>query len=117
MDFAVPADHREKNKHLRKAGQVLGPCQRTKEAMELEGGSDTSCNWCTRNDRQRFGKEARRVRNRRTSRDHSNSNITKIDQNTEKALHPRDVIDRLHVSRKGGREFFNIQDSVDTSTT
>ena len=33
-----------------------------------------------------------------------------------KALHPRDNIDRLHVSRKGkGRGFASIEDSVDAS--
>ena len=33
-----------------------------------------------------------------------------------KALHPRDDVDRLYVSRKeGGREFASIEDSIDTS--
>ena len=33
-----------------------------------------------------------------------------------KALHPRDDIDRLYVSRKGeGRGFANIEDNVDAS--
>ena len=33
-----------------------------------------------------------------------------------KALHPRDVVDRLYVSRKeGGRRLASIEDSVDTS--
>ena len=33
-----------------------------------------------------------------------------------KALHPRDDIDRLYVSRKeGGRELVSIEDSVDVS--
>ena len=33
-----------------------------------------------------------------------------------KALHPRDDVDRLYVSRKeGGRELASIEDSVDTS--
>ena len=32
------------------------------------------------------------------------------------ALHPRDDVDRLYVSKKkGGREIASIQDSVDTS--
>ena len=35
----------------------------------------------------------------------------------QKALHSRDDVDRLYVSRKeGGRELTNIQDSVDAST-
>ena len=32
-----------------------------------------------------------------------------------KAFHPRDGVDRLHVSRKGGRELTSIEDSVDAS--
>ena len=52
--------------------------------MEHESDGDTKCNWCTWNDPQRPGKEAGRVGNRRTSRDHPNYNIVKIDQNTEK---------------------------------
>ena len=32
-----------------------------------------------------------------------------------KALHPRDDLDRLHVSIKGGRGPANIKDSVDAS--
>ena len=33
-----------------------------------------------------------------------------------KALHPRDTVDRLYVSRKeGGRGIANIEDSVDAS--
>ena len=32
-----------------------------------------------------------------------------------KALHPRDDVDRLHVSRKEGGRLASIEDSVDTS--
>ena len=32
-----------------------------------------------------------------------------------KALNPRDDVDRLYVSRKGGRELASIEDSVDAS--
>ena len=44
-----------------------------------------------------------------------------MDQRTRKlmtkhlALHPRDDIDRLYVSRKGGRRPTSIEDSVDAS--
>ena len=48
--------------------------------------------------------------------------LKKIDQSTRKlmtmhkALHPRDDVDRLYVSRKeGGRGLASIEDSVDTS--
>ena len=49
--------------------------------------------------------------------------LQQMDQRTRrlmtmyKALHPRDDIDRLYVSRKkGGRELASIEDSVDTTT-
>ena len=32
-----------------------------------------------------------------------------------KALHPKDDVDRLNVSRKGGRGLASIEDSVDAS--
>ena len=32
-----------------------------------------------------------------------------------KALHPRDDVDRLYVSRKGGRGLVSIEDSIDAS--
>ena len=37
-------------------------------------------------------------------------------ENSHKALHPRDDVDRLYVSRKeGGRGLASIEDSVDAS--
>ena len=36
--------------------QVLGPCQRIKEAEEHEGDGNTSCGWCTRNGHKKLGK-------------------------------------------------------------
>ena len=51
VDFAVPADHKVKKKR-----RVHGPCLRTKKAVKHESDGDTSCNWCTWNGPQSFGK-------------------------------------------------------------
>ena len=53
--------------------------------MEHEGDSDTSCNWSTRKNPQRLGKGTGRLRNQKTSGDHPEYTIIKIDQNTEKS--------------------------------
>ena len=53
--------------------------------MEHEGDSDTTCNWCTWNNLQKTDKETGRLENKRTSRDHPNYSIIKIDQNSEKS--------------------------------
>ena len=56
------------------------------------------------------------------TRDPFSSELRQMDQRTRrlmimhKALHPRDDVDRLYVSRKeGGRGLAIIEDSVDTS--
>ena len=54
--------------------------------LEPEGGVNTNCNWCSRNDPQRLGKEVRSVGNWRTNGGHPNYRIIKIGQNTEKSL-------------------------------
>ena len=46
---------------------------------------ETKVIWGARNDPKKLGKEARRVRNRRTSGDYPNYSITEIGQNTEKS--------------------------------
>ena len=53
-------------------------------------------------------------------RDHSWSGLKQMNQRTKKlmtihkALHPRDDVDKLYVTRKeGGRGFSRIEDSVD----
>ena len=50
--------------------------------MEYDDG-DTKCSWYTRNNPERFGKEAGRVENRRKRGDHPNYRIMEIGQNTE----------------------------------
>ena len=53
--------------------------------MKHEGDDDTNCSGCTWNDPQKLRKEAGRVRNRRTNRNHPNNSIVLIGQNTEKS--------------------------------
>ena len=57
--------------------------------MEHEGGGDTNCNWCARNNPQMLGKGIGRLRNQTTSRNHPDYTIIKIGQNTEKS--PEDL--------------------------
>ena len=52
--------------------------------MKHEDDSDTSGNWCSRNNPQMIGKETGRLGNKRTSRAHPDDSINKIGQNTEK---------------------------------
>ena len=51
---------------------------------EKQNDGRSNCNRCARNYTQRLGKGARRVRNRRTSKEHSNYSIVRLNQNTEK---------------------------------
>ena len=50
--------------------------------MKRESDGNTDYNWCTRNGLQRLSMGTERVKNRRTSRDHPNYNIS---QNSEKS--------------------------------
>ena len=54
---------------------------------EDEGGCDTDCNWCTRNNIQRIGKKTGRLGYKRASGDNPDYSIIKIDQNIEKMYH------------------------------
>ena len=53
--------------------------------MEHEGDGFTNCNWCNWNNHQKIDKGTGRLGNKKTSGDHPNYNIIKIDQNTEKS--------------------------------
>ena len=53
--------------------------------MGHEGDGYTYCNWRTRYNHQRMGTRSGGLGNKRTSGDHSNSNIVEISQNTEKS--------------------------------
>ena len=51
--------------------------------MEHEVESDSNCNWCVRNDIQKFDKKTGRLGNQRKSEDYPNYSIIKIGKNTE----------------------------------
>ena len=53
--------------------------------MNLKGDIDTNCNWCSLKDPQKIGNGTEKFINHRTSGDHPDYNIFKIDQNTEKS--------------------------------
>ena len=53
--------------------------------MEHEGDSDNNCNWCTWYSHQRTGTGNGRFGNKSMSGDHSNYDIVKVSQNTEKS--------------------------------
>ena len=52
---------------------------------EYEGDSDTSSNWCARNDPEALSKRTGRLRNLRTSGDDLDYSIIKIGQYTDKS--------------------------------
>ena len=57
--------------------------------MEHEGDGDTKCNWCTRYSYQIIGTKNGGLGNNGTSRDHPNSSIVEIWQNTKES--PEDL--------------------------
>ena len=74
VDFAVLVDYSVKVKEIS-----------TSTLLEnLKSDGDTNCNWCTRNNSQRIGKETGRLRNKTTSGDHPDNSIIKNGQTTEK---------------------------------
>ena len=50
MEFAIPVDHRVKNKELEKIDKYLDLSRELKKAMEHECDGNTNCNWCVWND-------------------------------------------------------------------
>ena len=86
LDIAISADHRIKFKESEKRDMYLDLAREIKKnPMKHKGDGDTSCNWSTRNNTQRIGKGAGKLRKRRTSGDHLDYSIVKIGQNTEKS--------------------------------
>ena len=81
MDFAVPVDNKVKIKESEKRDKYLDLARELKKKnMGNEGDSDTNCHWCTW-DCEAIG----RLGNKRTSWDHPDFSIIKIDQNTEES--------------------------------
>ena len=85
VEFAVSADHRVKLKESEKRDNYLDLARELKKTMEHESDGDTNCNSCARYSYQRIGAGNGVLRNKRTSADHPNYCIIKIDQNTEKS--------------------------------
>ena len=54
--------------------------------MDHEGDGNTNYNWYTWNNPQNIVKRTTRLRNQKTSKEHSDYSIIKIGQNTEKSL-------------------------------
>ena len=80
-----PGEPLNENQRKRNERQILGPCRRTKKAMEHEDDGRTNCNWCTWNNPPRINKGTRKLGNKRTSGDQQYYSIVKIDQSTEKS--------------------------------
>ena len=53
--------------------------------MEQESDGDTNCDWRTRYSHQKIDTEPRELENKKTSEDHPNYCIVKINQNTKKS--------------------------------
>ena len=96
MDFAVPDDHRVKLKESEKKDKYLDLARELKKTVKHESDSYTNCNWCSWYSHKRTDARSGGFGNKRTSGDHPNYSIVKIDQNTAKS--PRDLI-RLAVTQ------------------
>ena len=85
MDFAVTADHRVKLKESEKRDKYLDLTreQKKKQTMEHESNGDTNSNWRAWYNHHRIGTRTGGLGNKRTSGDHPDYSIIKIDQNTE----------------------------------
>ena len=81
-DVNISADLRMKIKENEKKKKTK---KKTTKFVEYENNGSSSCNWCAWKDPLKLVKGTGRVVNRRTSRDHTNYSIVKIDQNTEQS--------------------------------
>ena len=78
VDFAVPANHRVKQKEIKKkkrkkkGDKYLDLARELKKTttMEHQRDGETNCNWCTWYSHQRIGTGTGRLENKRTSGDH-----------------------------------------------
>ena len=64
---------------------ILGPCQKTRKAMQLQGDGDTNYSWRALNSSKRLEKGSGRVGNQRSNRDRPVYSIVEIGQNTQKS--------------------------------
>ena len=84
MDFAIPAEHRVKNKRKQKDWQILGSCQRAEQPVEHEGDRDINCSWYAGNSPQRFGKMTGGIKNQK-NQEHTDRITAKISYNTQES--------------------------------
>ena len=84
MDFVVPADDKVNLKEINKRDKYLDLARGLKK-LEHESDGDTNCNWHARYTHQTIGTGTGGLGHRRTSEDHINNSIVRIDQNTEKS--------------------------------
>ena len=86
MDFAVQADHRVKLKESEKKDKYQDLARELKKGtVKQESDFYTDSNWCSWYNYRRINKGTSGHGNKRTSEDHPNYSIVKIDQNTEKS--------------------------------
>ena len=81
----LPSGPQSENQKKRNERQVLGVFQRTKKVLEHDCDGATNYNWHTWNGLEKLGKVVERVGNSRPNRDHLNSKIVEISQNSEKS--------------------------------
>ena len=84
VDFAVPTDHRVKLKEIEKKARYLD-FVRDLKTMEHKSDVYINCNCCFWYSNWRINKRTGGLGNKRTSGDHPNYHIIKINQNTEKS--------------------------------
>ena len=82
VDFAVLADHRVKLRGSEKKDEYLD-LAREKKTVEHESVVYANCNWCSWYSHRRINKGSGGLGNKKTSGDHLNNCIIKINQNTE----------------------------------
>ena len=85
VSVAAPANHSVKFLKSKKKDIYVDLAIELKKAIEHKSNGDTNCNRCNWNNRKRIGKGTIRFGNLRTSREHPDCSINKIDQNTEKS--------------------------------
>ena len=79
-----PSRPQSENKRKRKERKILAPTKNyppnppQKNTMDYEGDCDTNSKWHAPSNPQMLGKETGRLRNKRTSRDHPNYNISSL---------------------------------------
>ena len=85
VEFAVPADHRIKQKECEKRDKYLDLARELKKLWTMQGDNYTNCNRCVWNSNSGITKGTRGLGGWRTSGDHPNDSIVENNQNTKKS--------------------------------